>query len=323
MDKDWAEALDEEYGTNVAEGIKDDEEEVDEEVDTGADDDANAAGNGDNGTDEGADEGDENDKDSAEGADSDDDAAAKNDDEEEQDPDSPPEKFAPKDAIKEALRELDQEREVSTQTKNALKNEVLETLYPEGIDRQLLDSKGEPIKTIEDVQNLINPDTGDYFTEDEAGAWLLNAQQTLNKNIEQLEDYADTIVDTNLSLKEGAERVEELYGELLNSIPDVAEQVFKAYEKTLIKDPKSGIVLKAPVDVVEFYGIALSGYKNMAEKMNTKKEQEDAAKKAADLKAAKARQAERADLPRKSSDGARKDKGDDEWLEAYDSYFNE
>jgi hypothetical protein len=236
--------------------------------------------------------------------------------------DEPAEKFVPKETIKDALRELESEKVQTSADAERMKKSVLDAFYPEGIDRQLRDSDGDPITGIEDMTKLINPKTNDYFTEDEAGAWLLASQQKLNKDIEQLEEYAAGIVETNMTLKEGADRVQEIYGDLLAKLPEVADQVLEAYQKTLVKDPNTGIVIKAPVDVVGFYDVALGGYKKVAEQMNIQAEADAiAAKKAAEEKA-RAGRAERGDLfPRGSSELPL---GEEEqgWDTAMDQYYN-
>lgn len=165
------------------------------------------------------------------------------------------------------------------------------------------------------------------FTEEEAGSWLLASQQKLNKDIEQLERYAADIVDTNLALKDGADRVEKVYGDLLKSMPEKAKSILEAYDKTLVKDPKTNIVIKAPVDVVDFYNLALAPYKEAADKALADKEAKDKADaEAAKAKAeadAKAEQEDRGDVSQKGKSKLPLSDTDDEWSKAYESYFNE
>lgn len=237
------------------------------------------------------------------------------------------EKFATKDDIKAALKEVEVEKKTFETTHKALEKEVLEKLYPEGIDRQLRDSEGDPITSIDDLTKLINPKTKELFTEEEAGSWLLASQQKLNKDIEQLERYAADIVDTNLALKDGADRVEKVYGDLLKSMPEKAKSILEAYDKTLVKDPKTNIVIKAPVDVVDFYNLALAPYKEAADKALADKEAKDKADaEAAKAKAeadAKAEQEDRGDVSQKGKSKLPLSDTDDEWSKAYESYFNE
>lgn len=158
-----------------------------------------------------------------------------------------------------------------------MKDEVLSTLYPEGIDRQLRDADGDPIKGIEDLTGvdpqtgqqvgagLINPVTGEVFTEDEAGRYILRGQQRLNEQVQLMEDQAFRIAETHLSLKESSERVEQEFGHIIDKLPkEVSEQIANAYIRTLHRDKKSGLVVGVPLDAYEFYSIALAGVKPLA-----------------------------------------------------------
>lgn len=326
----WADAINEEYGTDFKPEVDDDEEELDDEQSDDVQDDANNSD--DDKDDSQEDEGDEADKgdaDDDEGADEDEASADDDKDKEKEDVEDEGEKFATKEDIKAALREMDAEKRTYQEDHKGMQKEVLEKLFPEGIDHVLRDSDGDPINGIDDLTKLVNPKTGDLFTEEEAGRWLLESQQKLNRDIEQLEAYASEIVDTNISLKDGSERVSELFGDLLESVPDVADKLLEAYSKTLVRDPKTGIVTKAPVDVVEFYSIALAPYKDVAQQMIDKKAAEDAAAKAAADKEAedkkkqeKTNQKEREDLKPKGKSKLPKSEDEEGWDEAYEEYFN-
>ncbi len=330
-DQDWTDAINEEYGTDFKPEVDDDDEEEldDEQVDTSNQDDDKNGDDDDTKSDDtdseakGDDDGDEDEEGEDDKDEEDDDKADDVDD------DEVPEKFATKDDIKAALREMDAEKKTYEADHKGMQAEVLEKLFPEGVDRVLRDSDGDPINGIDDLTKLVNPKTGDLFTEEEAGRWLLEAQQKLNQDIQQLEAYASDIVDTNISLKDGSDRVAELYGDLLKSIPDMADQLLEAYSKTLVRDPKTGIVVKAPVDVVEFYNIALAPYKDVAAKAAAqaeadKKAADEAAKKAAEEKKKqdKANQSERADLKPKGKSKLPKSEDDEAWDNAYEDYFN-
>lgn len=305
LDGEWLEALDVEAPADdekddapVDDKPADDEKTADDDKDTKDDDTDDSDGNDDDtGGDDSADDGGEP-------------------DEKPQDKEEPDEKAATKEAIKEALEEIDNAKKAQTDNVQALKKEVAETLYPEGIDRQLRDSDGDPITGIEDLTKLVNPRTGELFTDEEAGAWLLSAQQKLNKDIETVESFIEQVAEVNANVKSGADRVSAKYGDILASDDKLRERLITAYDKTLVKDPKTGVTISAPVDVMEFFDIALEP------RMAAKIEAEQVAAEAAKAKAvqdAKNGQSDRGDLkPSGKSDNL--DPEDKEWAEAIKSY---
>jgi hypothetical protein len=230
--------------------------------------------------------------------------------------DLPQEEDPTKRAVKEALQEIDEARVSRSSQVEALKREVAETLYPEGIDRQLRDSDGDPITGIDDLTNLINPKTGDLFTEEEAGTWLLSAQQKLNQDIETVEKFIENVAEVNANITENAQRVAAKYGDILSADDKLRERLIQAYDKTLVKDPKTGVTLNAPVDVMEFFDIALESKladKIVADQAAAEKAKADAAK------AAKDGQSDRGDL-KPSGKGDNIDPADKEWAQAYKEY---
>ena len=317
MDSEWADAINETYETDLAVADPVEEDEDDKPTDGGDDTPADSDAG------EGADGADDADEEAGKPGDADD--AAEDDGEKPADEapadDEPEEKPATREEIKAALRELDQEKQTASDTRSQLKNEVLETLYPEGIDRQLRDADGDPITGIEDLTKLINPKTNDYFTDEEAAQWLLGAQQKLNQDIEQMENYAYEVADTNLTLKEGTDYIQEKMGDVLAAFPEVADQLLEAYTATLVKDPKTGVIIKAPVDVVKFYSVALKPYQAQL----TAQAEAEAAKKAAEKKAAeeaaKAGQAEREDLSPRGESKPPLGEESQGWADAYKSYY--
>lgn len=167
-----------------------------------------------------------------------------------------------RDDIKNAVKEVESERASYVEEIKHTAKEVLDTFYPQGIDRQLRDKDGDPIKGIDDVMNLVDPRTGENFTEEAAGRWLLENQQALNRQIEELEASAERVAEVNVNLKNDAHRVVDKYGDILTKNPDIAAEAKKLYEQTLRKDPKSGITLEAPVDLIGFYDVFLKPYTN-------------------------------------------------------------
>lgn len=280
LDQEWLDAISEEY-EDVELGPDEEKDEESETDETSSEDDGSHEDkeeedgaeeldedNGAEDSDNGNDSEDESDQVSSEDAESSEQKTA-------EEAEQPPKPLTAEE-IKAALLEIEQEKAFKTESLNTLKDEVLESLYPEGIDRQLRDADGDPINGIQDLtgvdpmtgkvvgEGLINPVTGEVFTEEEAGRFILRGQQRLNEQIELMENQAYSIAEAQLSLKESSERVEQEYGEILNSLPEaVNKQIADAYIKTLRRDPKSGIVIAAPLDAYEFYSIALAGVKTM------------------------------------------------------------
>lgn len=150
------------------------------------------------------------------------------------------------------------------------------------VKTQLEDADGDPINTIQDVQKLQNPNTGKPFTYEEAALYLLQAQNHLTKTIQDAEAQIEQIADVNLSLKDEADNVSSKYGAMLKAMPRLQKQLWSEYEKTLIKDEKSGIITKAPVSLERFYDVSLAGYIKLAEQMQaTADAQEQAGKQVA------------------------------------------
>lgn len=229
---------------------------------------------------------------------------------------APSEEDVTKKAVKEALQEIETAKETKQTQIEALKKEVTEALYPEGIDRQLRDSDGDPITGIDDVTKLINPKTGELFTDEEAGAWLLSAQQKLNKDVEEVEKFVEQVAETNATIKEGAERVAEKYGYILSQDEKLRNTLVNAYDKILIKDPKTGVTIKAPMEVEEFFDIALAGKVEEIEKARQAEEAE--AKRKAEEEA-KLAQSDRGDL-KPNGKAENIDPEDKEWAQAIKDY---
>lgn len=174
--------------------------------------------------------------------------------------DAKPEPTLTRDDLKATLKEIEAEKTSYVEEVKSTAKEVLDSFYPQGIDRQLRDADGDPIKSIDDVMNLTDPRTGENFTEEAAGRWLLEKQQALNKQVEELELSAERVAEVNINLKNDSYRVVEKYGDILSANPKLASQAKALYERTLRKDPKTGITLEAPVDLSEFYDTFLEPY---------------------------------------------------------------
>lgn len=193
----------------------------------------------------------------------------------------------------------------------------------------LQDASGDPIRSIEDVMLLVNPRTGEAFTDDEAASWLLSAQQQFNQNLEDTKKRITEIAEVNVDLKDEVESITYRYGELLKSMPEVRDQLWAEFEKTLITDKDSGVVTKMPVSLEKFYSIALAPYAKLAEglentedakKVQEEKDAEDAKKKADEAEAKKKKLADRGDLYGGGKDDIR-DEDDKEWDAAIKNVF--
>lgn len=155
-----------------------------------------------------------------------------------------------------------------------VKTDVRKQMFAD-VPQQLQDKDGDPIKTIEDVMKLINPATvgeaenpnGRAFTQEEAGMWLLSAQQRFNENLANTEKQIEQIAEVNVDLKDQADSINYQYGELLKAMPEIRDSIWTEYEKTLVKDEKTGIITKAPVSLERFYEIALQPYAKLAQSL--------------------------------------------------------
>jgi hypothetical protein len=309
-DNEWLEALEAEPDTdsddtkdNVDEDSKDDDTDDDKADESAAGDDK-------------VDDGDSADDETASKDKDDGDDSAQSGDEDAGGQDTSTAEDQTKAAVKEALQEIESSKAELSGKLESYKSEVTKTLYPEGIDRTLRDSDGDPITGIDDLTKLINPKTQDYFTDEEAGSWLLSAQQKLNQDVQQVERFVEEVAETNIRLEQGAARVVEKYGDFLSKNTELKDRLLSSYNKTVIKDPNTGIAIKDPIDVVEFFDMALEPVL-----ANQKSEAEAAAKatKEAEVAAKKNRQADRSDLKQhgKSDTIPPEDK---EWAEAIKEY---
>lgn len=293
-DEEWLEALEVEPtgddDTNDNAGAGDDGADGNADDDKGADEDAGTDDDS-KGDEDGVSDDGKKPEDDKPAGDMSADTAKKVDDEDKATP--PDEDTRIKAAVKEALQETEASKTDRSAKIESYRLEVAQKLYPEGLDRQLRDSDGDPITGIDDLTRLINPKTGDYFTDEEAGSWLLSAQQKLNQSVQQVEAFIEEVAETNIALEEGAARVVEKYEKVLTANPELKDRLLAGYNKTLVKDPKTGIAIKAPVDVVEFFDLALEP---MLKQQSAEAEAAAKAAKEAEERAKKTRQQERGDL---------------------------
>lgn len=228
-------------------------------------------------------------------------------------------------------------REMAADRK-AIKEDIREQLFSD-IPTQIEDEDGDVIKNIADLSGKrINPNTlpggkaydpkypkGRAFNDEEAAAFILEANNFIKEKREEAEEKLEQITETTVTLKEETENIKKKYGELLQVNPNgIREKVWTAYEKTLVVDEKTNIITEAPVSLEEFYEIALAPYAKMAERLEAEAAKDEQQKskdeeKDEELKRAKDN-SDRADLtPGSASAGT--DKEDEEWGKAAKAVF--
>lgn len=139
----------------------------------------------------------------------------------------------------------------------SVKSDVMQKMYADA-PTTLADADGDPINSIEDVMKLIDPRTGEAFTENDAAVWLLSAQQEFNKQVAEREKNAEKIAELNVDIKDQADFVNDKYGEFLKNNIKLRDKLWQQFEKTLKKDPDTGIIVEMPLSLEEFYESQLS-----------------------------------------------------------------
>lgn len=218
-------------------------------------------------------------------------------------------------------RELAQQREVMV-------NDVRTKLFAD-VPEYLQDADGDPIRGIEDVMGLINEKTGETFTEEEAGLWLLNAQQQFNKAKADIEKQIESIAELNLDVKDQADAINAKYGKWLQAHTDIRDQIWADFAKTLKVDPNTKLVIEMPMPLETFYENALgprveAEVKTANDTAAAEKAKADAdAKAKADAEAQRQKdRADRSDVYNPPANaGAPTDKDEEEWDSAYDSLY--
>lgn len=208
-----------------------------------------------------------------------------------------------------------QQRQLA-QDEAAIKEDVRKELFSDR-PSELLDADGDPIRTIEDVQKLLNPSTGKPFTEDEAGRWLIKAQAKINEDRAEDDKKIDAIAQAILDVRDWTAAVKAKYGDFLKANPEIRQDIWVEYEKTLSKDEKSGIITAAPVNMENFFRVALEPHIKMAEQLQKQSEEDKKAKEEKDRKQARA---DRSDVYGGGKSGVT-DPEDEEWNQAAKEYY--
>lgn len=161
----------------------------------------------------------------------------------------------------------------------------------------LADKDGDPLDSIDKVMSHINPSTGRPFTEEEAGMWLLQAQAKLREDVSNIGERINDIAQTNLTLKDEADIINYEFGALLRhpEFKDIRANLWSQYQKTLTIDPKTGVILKAPVSMEGFYRTALEPYARMGRQLATQQAQQVQQQEQAQQQAQTAKQQRRQD----------------------------
>jgi len=206
-----------------------------------------------------------------------------------------------KEDIRAILREEAQTREETTAERQSfagqVRNELKEALKLDSDYTTVKLEDGTVIESVSQLTNIINPETNENYTREEAAQMLLQAQQTISENIQAVERRVDQLTDLNVSFKEEADRVQELYGDLLKEMPEVAEDLIKAYQKTFTVDKDNGFVTNITISPLEFYGAALKPYQTQANQLAEQRRAEEAAEAKAKAEAeAKAEMEDRGDI---------------------------
>lgn len=213
---------------------------------------------------------------------------------------------------------------------DSIKTDIREKMFA-NVATELRDRDGDPIRGLSDVTKLINPRTGEAFTDEEAGMWLLSAQQQFNQTLKSVEDQIESIAEVNLDLKDQADIVKYQYSELLKAMPELRDELWADYEATLVKDPTSGVILRAPINLERYYARSLKPYADKALQLESEaplapiaapvKPAIDPAKVEADALVDKTKKrADRSDIYG-SGDNKNEDPEDKEWNDAAVTVF--
>lgn len=166
--------------------------------------------------------------------------------------------------IRKAIADDRSETQGRVEKLHSASEEIIQNLYPEGIDRNIYDSEGKVIKTAQDIvdRGLINERTNEPYTYEEAASFMLEAGRKMNENIEQLQTWAENIAEQNVSLLEGNERVMEKWGDVLESLSkEDREALAVTYIQKQLKFDKTGsFITEMAMSPEEFYNIALAPY---------------------------------------------------------------
>lgn len=136
--------------------------------------------------------------------------------------------------------------------RNALRREI------EELNRQKYQLKSrDDLPSVEQLLGEVNPETGDYFTRTEAQLILLQAEQELDRQARQMDEYNNQLVEINMALRNEAESV-------LRDFPmfdpnsseydkDLAAQADRLLENSIIRDPNTGRIVGSQISPYQLY----------------------------------------------------------------------
>ena len=180
--------------------------------------------------------------------------------------------FATKQDVLDAMREYNNEASTRLDTLETVKNEIIKTAYPDGIEQPIYDDMGNVIKTAQDIvdRGLIKQD-GEPYTYEEAASFMLKASQQMAENVAELNKWADTVAEQNISLRDSNERVMADWGDVLKAMPTVAKQLADKYVSTQLEfDKSNSYITHMNMTPEDFYALTLAPYKQLGEAMAEK-----------------------------------------------------
>jgi len=156
---------------------------------------------------------------------------------------------------------------------------------------------GTPITSVDQLTKVINPETEEPYTREEAATLLLDARKVVDDNLKAYENRVDELTDLNVSFKEQADEVEQKFGDILKAFPDVAKDLLAAYQKTFKTSDDGKYVTDVPIPPMEFYAPVLGKFRVATDQVTQKADEEKAATEKAERDAKiKEEQEDRGDL---------------------------
>lgn len=200
--------------------------------------------------------------------------------------------------IQAAIRADRAETQNRVNSLHTVREEIINTLHPEGIDQHVYDSNGQVVKTAQDIvdRGLVNERTGEPYTYEEAASFMLEAGRQMQKNVEELNQWAEGVAEENINLLEGNQRVMAEWGDVLKAMPTLAQELATEYITTQLQFDKSGnYITKMNMTPEAYYKRALAPYKQYGQALAEKNELEAKLQAKADADAAQAQQNEQAE----------------------------
>jgi len=193
----------------------------------------------------------------------------------EETPETPPEGQEEQPAPE--VDEVQARREAEAETE-AVRNDIRENLFSH-VPREIVDKEGDVIRTVEDVMQRINPQTGEAFTEQEANFWLLSAQNKIDKGINEAEKEVERLVDLHNSIHEDLGYITSKYADLIKADPARMKEIYSEWKQSLEVNAEHQIITKAPVSLRRTFDLALKGDLKLATENQARAEAEAKAQK--------------------------------------------